>query len=232
MTDLPAHESIPAADSPTEEYPTLAGELAAPELSLDDPGADDEWPVSGPKKGIRLAVPAAALVGFVLVACGFWGGAELQKHRGGSSSGAANFASIAARFRGSGTSTTTTSTSGTGAAGFTGAGLGGASNATTGTLSVVNGNTLYVLTSAGALVKVTLEPSTTITRNAKTKNDGLRPGDTVVVSGSTGKNGAVAASSVAATAPGVTSTSGFGGFGGGGFGGRTGSTNSGGNSNG
>jgi hypothetical protein len=232
MTDLPAHEPIPAADSPTEEYPTLAGELAAPDVSLDEPAADDEWPVSGPKKGIRLAVPAAALVGFVLLACGFWGGAELQKHRGGSSSGgAANFASIAARFRGSGTSTTATTA--TGAGGLAGAGFGGASNATTGTLSVVDGNTLYVLTSAGALVKVTLEPSTTITRNAKTKNDGLRPGDTVVVSGSTGKNGAVAASSVAATAPGVTATSGFGGFGGGGFGrGAATSTTSGGNSNG
>ena len=43
--------------------------------------------------------------------------------------------------------------------------------AATGTISVVDGNTLYVLTTTGSLVKVTLGPSTTITRNAKSTAD-------------------------------------------------------------
>jgi hypothetical protein len=107
----------------------------------------------------------------------------------------------------------------TGAGGFSfpgGAGSGGGSAATTGTISVVDGDTLYILTADSALVKVTLGPSTTITRNAKTQAVGLRPGDTVVVQGATGTSGTVVASSVAATAPGVSSSGGS--FGGGGFG--------------
>ena len=80
---------------------------------------------------------------------------------------------------------------------------------------MVDGDVLYVLTSTGGLVKVTLGASTSITRNEKSPAIGLRPGDTVVVQGSTARNGNVAASSVAATAPGVSSAGGFGGrFGG------------------
>ena len=61
-----------------------------------------------------------------------------------------------------------------------------------------------MLSATGSLVKVTLGPSTTITRNAKAPAVGLRPGDTVIVQGSTGGNGNVTASSVSATAPGVS----------------------------
>ena len=95
--------------------------------------------------------------------------------------------------------------------------FGGSSAAAVGTISVVDGKTLYVLSSTGSLVKVTLGPSTTITRNAKAPASGLRPGDTVIVQGSTAGNGNVTASSVSATAPGVSA--GGGGFGGGRFGG-------------
>jgi hypothetical protein len=76
----------------------------------------------------------------------------------------------------------------------------------------VKGTTLYVTNASGNLVEVTLTPSTTVTRNAKTSLSGLAPGDTVVVQGTTAKNGTVTAASVAATAQGVTA--GFGGLGG------------------
>ena len=74
-----------------------------------------------------------------------------------------------------------------------------------------------MLTSSGSLVKVTLDGSTAVTRNAKASQAGLRPGDTVVVQGATANNGSVTATSVAATAAGVTTAGGsFGrGFGGG-----------------
>jgi hypothetical protein len=198
-------KELPQVDEPLDE--TLAAE-------------DDEWPVRGPSKGIRLAVPTAALIAVALVAAGFWGGSTLQKNHGSSSGGGggANAAAFLNRLRGA-----------TGASGATGAtgtgGTGGFSfptSAATGTVSVVDGNVLYVLTSSGSLVKVTLGTSTSITRNAKSTPADLRPGDTVVVQGSTAQNGDVTATSVAATAPGVSSTGGFGGFGGGGggFGGR------------
>jgi hypothetical protein len=60
-----------------------------------------------------------------------------------------------------------------------------------------------VLTSAGSLVKVSLGQSTSVTRNAKTAADALRPGDSVVIQGAAAKNGDVTATSVAATGPGT-----------------------------
>ena len=158
----------------------------------------------GPAKGIRLAVPMALLLAVVLVAAGFWGGATLQKRSSGSGSGNSSLASaFAARLRAAGGATGATGATGaSGAAGF--GGFGGSSAAAIGTVSVVDGTTLYVLSATGSLVKVTLGPSTTITRNAKTPAVGLRPGDTVIVQGATGGNGDVIASSVSATAPGVS----------------------------
>jgi hypothetical protein len=207
MTDEETKE-LPQVDAPLDE--TLA--------------EDDEWPVRGPSKGIRLAVPTAALIAVALVAAGFWGGSTLEKNHGSSSGGGAgaNAAAFLSRLRGA-----TGASGATGATGATGAaGTGGFSfptSAATGTISVVDGNVLYVLTSSGSLVKVTLGTSTSVTRNAKSTAVGLRPGDAVVVQGSTARNGDVTASSVAATAPGVSSTGGFGGLGGrggGGFAGR------------
>lgn len=207
-------------DGHTEEHPTVTDTLANPVdgrgwLAGDDSGdADEEW-VSQTTHGIRLAVPAAALVALLLVAGGFWAGAALQKSQGGSSSGVAG---VAARFRaGAGTGTT----GGSGASRF--AGLFASTAAAAGTISVVDGNTLYVDdTATGSTVKVTLTKSTTITRNADATAIDLRPGDTVTVQGATGNGGAVDATSVSATAPGVTSGfAGFGGFGGAGAGAGT-----------
>ena len=199
-----------SSEGQTEEYAAGTQTLATPGdgpgwLAGDDSGdSDEEW-VSQTTHGIRLGLPAAGLLAVVLVAGGFWGGAELQKSQGGSSTSA--LAGVAARFR---------SAAGTGATGAAGFGFGGrfaSAAAATGTISVVNGDALYVLTSTGSVVKVTLTKSTTITRNADAAAIDLRPGDTVTVQGATGSSGAVTATSVSATAPGVSS--GFGGFGGG-----------------
>lgn len=184
--------------SDTSEYP-FAGDEAA--FGLDGaesaPGEDDEWPVRAPAKGIRLGIPAALLLAVALVAAGFWGGAVAQKNHG-TASVAAGPAAFAARLRNAGA---------TGANGFQPGGTGGSSD-TTGTISVVSGNTLYVLTATNQLVEVTLDSSTTVTRNAKAKAVQLRPGDTVVVQGAAGKGGRVKATSVAATAKGVSLTTG------------------------
>ena len=47
----------------------------------------------------------------------------------------------------------------------------------------VIGKTLYVTSTSGSLVKVTLAPSTAITRNTKSTLSNLKVGDSVVVSG-------------------------------------------------
>jgi hypothetical protein len=220
----------PAAERRTEEHPgvaeTLTTQLEGPPWPDDDGGGsqDEEW-VSQTASGIRLGLPLACLCAILLIAGGFWAGAELEKSHAGS--GTSSLASLADRFR-SGLGSGATGASGAGGFGGLGglAGLGG-SGATTGTISTVDGDTLYVDdTSTGSIVKVTLSKQTTITRNADAAAIDLRPGDTVTVQGATGSSGAVTATSVAATAPGVSS--GFAGFPGGGFGGSpstgTGST--------
>lgn len=204
------HTQDPEPDQDqTDEYPTTAGTLTPPaavvgEPLLDTDDAGEEWVVRT-TRGIRLRTPIAAVLALVLIAAGFWGGAELEKnHRGGSTSAAAG---LAARFR-SAAGTSTTGTTATSGFGFGG----GSSSAATGTISVVDGDTLYVLSATGSLVKVTLTKTTTITRNADTTAVGLRPGDTIVVQGTTSANGNVAATSLTATAAGVSSTAtGFGG---------------------
>jgi len=217
----------PLDDGRAEEQPTVTQPLATPPdepgwLAGDDGGdSDEEW-VSQTTHGIRLGMPAAALLALVLVAGGFWGGSALQKNQGSSSTGA--LVGVAARFR---SAAGAGATGAAGAAGSRFAGLfGGSTAAAAGTISVVNGDTLYVDdTSTGSIVKVTLTKSTTITRNADAAAIDLRPGDTVTIQGATGSSGAVTATSVSATAPGVSSS--FGGFGGGGGArGATGSTGS------
>jgi hypothetical protein len=175
---------------------------------LDDWEDDEEWVSARPQRGLRLGWPTAVLLVLLLAAGGFYGGAELQKHHG-SSATSGRTAALAA-LRGA---ATRGGFGGTGAAGSAAtAGL------TTGTVTDVNGNVLYVTDASGGAVKVTLTPQTKVTRNASSTPAGLLPGDTVIVQGAKAANGSVAASTISASAPGVAATTG--GFGG--AGGRTG----------
>jgi hypothetical protein len=164
------------------------------------PTDDDEWPDRGPRKGIRLSVPAVALVGLLIAAGGIWGGAALQRSHGTSSASSSTASSFASLFAGRGASSTGRATGTSGAFGA----------AATGTVTEVSGSTLYVTNSSGNLVKVTVGPSATVTRNAKSSLGALVAGDTVVVQGTKASNGSVTATSVSATGAGVTSS--FGGF--------------------
>lgn len=62
----------------------------------------------------------------------------------------------------------------------------------------MRGQTLYVTDSSCTLVKVTLAPSATVSREAPTSLAGLQTGETVVVRG-TATGGSVTASSIIAT---------------------------------
>lgn len=206
-SDPTASTTIPEIDPPTQEIfvsggagpagPTEPG--GSHELPSQTMADDDEWPVRGPRRGIRMSVPTVVLFGLLIAAGGIWGGAALQRSHGTSSSSSAS--SLASLFRGRAT---------TGGGGlFSGAAAAG--GATTGTVTEVSGTTLYVTNSSGDLVKVTVGPSATVNRNAKSSLGSLQVGDTVVVEGTKASNGSVTATSVSATAAGVTS--GFPGFG-------------------
>jgi hypothetical protein len=152
-------------------------------------GDEDEWPTRSPRPGLRLKYPTAVLLALLIGAGGFYGGAALQRSHGttGTSSAAASFAR---RF------------SSTGSSGITRGSFPGfsSSSAAAGIVTTIEGSTLYVTTSSGSLVKVILGKSTTYTRDAKSTASAIQPGDTVVVQGTTAKNGTVAATSVADTA--------------------------------
>ena len=134
--------------------------------------------------------PLRSSLAVVLVALGFWGGAIAQKNHATASAGN-GAAAFAARLRNA-------ASGATGATGTTGAGAGGFQfPAAPGARAVrmppperspsSTATPLYILTATNQLVKVTLTPSTTVTRNAKAKTVQLRPGDTVVVQGATGE---------------------------------------------
>ena len=198
----------------------VAGNLGEPSSILDEDAEDaDEWPARAVRRGLSVRAPMAVLLALLVAAGAFWGGAAVQKSREGSSGGVAS--ALRSLFAGR------SGASASGEGGLFG-GSGGASGpAATGTLTVVEGSTLYVTEPSGTIVKVVLAPSATVTRDSTTTLSRLRPGDTVVVEGATGKDGTVTASSVAATAPGVPASGGGGFLGFGGTAGGSGGTSSG-----
>jgi hypothetical protein len=188
-------------------------------LSLpDDPTTtlerdDTDWyePVEEdlpPRPRRRLATPATLVLVIVIVgAGGFFAGVKVQKSQGSTASGAA-LAGAPSGFPGR--------PGGGGAPG--GGGSGGP--AATGTVTNKKGSTLYVSTGNGTTVKVQVNKNAKVSRTATTGSKGIYPGDTVVIQGTTSKDGSVSATQVNATAKGASS----GGFGGGGGGRPGGST--------
>jgi hypothetical protein len=109
-----------------------------------------------------------------------------------------------------GTGAAATGAAGTGAAG-TGA-VGGAANIV-GTVTVVDGTTLYVTDATGDTVKVTTNTGTTVTKTDTGTVSNLAPGETVVIRGVQSSAGVYAAQT-------VSEGSAASAFTGGGFGGR------------
>jgi hypothetical protein len=151
-----------------------------------------------PRKGIPR-VTAILGVG-LLVAATFLAGIEAQKQWGGNSSNANGFGARAAAFR--------AAAGGTGTAGANGGAQGAAPGAgggffrragggvTTGKVKLVQGSTIYVTTTDGNTVKVSVPTSTAITKSVTTKLSGVHPGDTVTAIGTTSSDGVIKAVSV------------------------------------
>jgi hypothetical protein len=165
---------------------------------------EDEWldePTELPRRPRRrLLTPIPiALLGVLLIACGFIGGVLVEKGQTSTSSGSsAATASLTSRFaalRGGASSTGTRSgtTSGT-SGGLPGSGAGGGLVA--GQVAYFSGSTLYVTNAEGNTVKVTTSAGTSVSKTVKGSVKGIHPGETVAVTGATGKNGTVSAESI------------------------------------
>jgi hypothetical protein len=215
----PDSDSIVESGPPTEElYTNNTAQVPAvgaidPTDSLADLDSlfadeQEDWPTHGPAKGFRVPWLAAVLLVLLVASVGIWGGAYMQRHSSSSTTSTASGFPFAALGGSSGSRTG-------GASGFPSS---TSSNITSGTVTDIIGNTLYVTNASGNLVAVDVGSTTTVDRNAKSSLSAIQPGDTVTVQGTKGSGGSVTAASVSATQSGV-SAGGFGGFGG--FGGAT-----------
>jgi hypothetical protein len=128
----------------------------------------------------------ASIAAVALAAAGFYGGVEVQKHQGATSSSGAGGMRASAGGPPSGGGAPSSSTSAT-------------SNATTGTVKSTRDGVIYLETSDGTTIKVKTTATSRVTRNARTTAGQVHPGDSVVVQGTTGANGTVTATQVSAS---------------------------------
>jgi hypothetical protein len=196
------HEQPAVETSGAQE---TAAHAAAPEAyeppAYEPLDGQDEWlaePEELPRRPRRRLFGTGAnpiflaLLGALLIACGFIGGVLIEKGETSSGSGAGTgaAASLASRFRAlrGGTGSASAGAAAGSSAGFT--------RPTAGTVAYLAGSTLYVLNSEGNTVKVTTSPATSVTKTVNASVKGIHPGETVTVTGSTGSNGAVSAETI------------------------------------
>jgi Domain of unknown function (DUF5666) len=140
-----------------------------------------------------------ALIAVAIAAAGFLGGVEAQKGSEGGSGAAGALPSFTGKpSEGTGSSI---------APSF--AGGAASSAAASGTVTSVEGHTIYVKEANGTTVAVKVGDGATVTRDSNVSAKKVHPGDTVTVEGS--KHGStVRASSISATESGVESTAALG----------------------
>lgn len=176
---------------------------------LSDPFADDLDDKLKARRKLRFnAKSTMVLTALVLVTAGFLAGAQVQKHYGVTTSasgtgmpGAGNFPGMGASgfARGNQNGFGQNGSGQSGAAqrdGQSGAQGGGTGSATTGTVKMVDGNTVYVQTADGRTVIVHTSPSTSVQIGQKGTLGDIAAGAQITVEGQAGTDGAVTASKV------------------------------------
>jgi len=147
---------------------------------------------------------SAALLALVIGAIGFYIGVRVEKaHTSSSTASGLSLPSAAAA-----SSLSRGGTSGSGSrGGLPGLGAFGAANASIGTVSSVDGRTIYITDSSGNMVKVNLSSATKITKSLTVAKTAVHPGDSVVIEGAKGSNGALTATSITDSGTSASSTS-------------------------
>jgi hypothetical protein len=161
------------SETPTVAHDRLAAELLA-------------------RRRKRLPKLTAALALAVVVIAAGIGGAEIQRHWGGASgstAGATRAAGFPGGFRGFGGGGAASGASG-------GVGFGGAGNATTGTVTLIKGDTLYVTAASGNTVLIHTSAGSKVTKSVAGTVRTIHPGDAVTVTGAQQTDGSVTASQI------------------------------------
>ncbi len=157
-------------------------------------GWEDE-PELPPRPRRRLMTPlTGSLLGVLLLALGFIGGVLVQKGQEGTSSPVRGAGGFASRLAGLKTGTRSAGgTAGAAAGGFAGF---ASARGTAGTVTFIQGGTLYVETTEGTTVKVKTSAASSVTKTVKGTVHSIKPGETVLVTGSKSSSGAVQAESI------------------------------------
>jgi hypothetical protein len=222
MSDLPQHSPHEMSDG-SDRTQVMSTDFS--DDFEDDPQSYNEFGDlagrgSDPPRPRRVLVNrwTVLLAAIVLGGACFYGGVRVEKSQVGTGSARATsgFAGLASRFTaaggtaGSATGARAGATGGrTGgfAGGFGGAATGGAGGGTTGTIATIDGDTLDVTETGGNTVKVDLSDTTTLQKTSTVARSKLFPGDTVSISGSTGSNGTIKATSVTDSGTGSSTSS-------------------------
>jgi hypothetical protein len=148
---------------------------------------------------------SATLAAVLTCAAGFYAGVRVEKSQLSSTASAAT-TSVAgslpsgarpAATQGSGAGAQGSAATGSSAkGGFPAAGRFGGGNASLGTISSVNGDTVYLTDATGNTVKVTLSSTTKLTKSLGVSKSALHPGDSVVIQGVKNSSGTLVATSV------------------------------------
>jgi hypothetical protein len=176
-----------------------------------DPEQEDTLALPGRPRRQFFNRRSAALIALITCAVGFYAGIRVEKGQLSSSSSTARgfippaLQSQAARSSTGASGSRSSSASGFPGGGFPGAALGGA-NASIGTISSVDGNTIYLSDSSGNTVKVTLSSATKITKSLSVGERSLHPGDSVVIRGLKDNKGTVSATTISDSGASNTST--------------------------
>ena len=153
---------------------------------------------------------SALLFALVVGVIGFYAGVRVEKSQLSSSSSTASslpsslssLAGSGASSRGatgtsSGSRSSGSSSSGSSRSGSSLPGLGAfGGGASIGTVSNINGKTIYISDTSGNTVKVRLSSATKITKSLTVGKKAVRPGDSVVIQGAKSSNGTISATSL------------------------------------
>jgi hypothetical protein len=195
---------MPPEEPTIHHHPVEPGAVQTHETLAYEPiDEQDEWleePVELPRRPRRRLLGKGAnpvfltLMAVLLIACGFIGGALIEKGENSSGSTAGLASRFAALRGGAGAGTGARSSAAAG--GAAGGTTGGFTRPTSGTVAYLAGSTLYVTNSEGNTVKVTTSAGTSVTKTVKSSVKGVHPGETVTITGATGKSGSVSAEAI------------------------------------
>ena len=174
-----------------------------------------------PRRPRRWFTPtSAALLALVLGFAGFYAGVREEKTRATGSGSTLATGSRSAPATGSGSAPATGSGSapatGSGSAPATGSGsrravsptaaTGSAGGVTAGTVTRVDGDTVYVKESSGSTVEIKLLRTTAIDKSVDVSSHSVRPGDSVTIQGTRGSGGAITSTSISDSGNNSTTT--------------------------